>query len=229
VLVPLLALTIFLATHHDRPNPGPDRLPPVNSAGLTGTIDVLVWNQQDAGRRGLHLSERDTPPLLNTDEIRVKMELNRPAYAYIIWIDTRGKPIPIYPWDQDWQRPAAEKPVQGLNLPEGAVDEGLKMDPQAPTGMETLVLLARDEPLPADFDVRAKLQGLPEQPSRGLELIVWFENGVRVPDGKSRGPMPRLKPSPLQQLHERLRTDLYPHTAWSRAVTFQMKGVPRPK
>jgi hypothetical protein len=46
--------------------------------------------------------------------------LNRPAYLYVLWIDTDGKALPVYPgrpghWED---RPAQERPVAKPRRPE---------------------------------------------------------------------------------------------------------------
>jgi hypothetical protein len=216
--------------HAFGPKPEPESSPPGDgkevAAPLEGSIDVLVWDRTRPGRRKLPLSDPNTPPLTGTDEIRVTAELNRPAYVYIVWISSRGDPTPIYPWDEKWRRPAAERPVSRLDLPEDEEGRGWKMDAEAPSGMETLVLLAREAPLPAEVDVRGLLTGLPPQKKLGVETVVWFENGVRVPSGRNREPLVNTlkQDSPLRQTHRRIREQLLPHFSWSRAVSFEMQG-----
>ena len=115
-------------------------------------------------------------PLRPQDWIRVKAELNRPAYIYLIWIDSQGRASPVYPWKPgDWAGlPAKQSPTARLSLPEAA-DEGWPI--QGPGGMETLLLLAREEPLPQDVDLAGLLAGLPRQPMLDENLLAWFDNG----------------------------------------------------
>ena len=46
--------------------------------------------------------------------------------------------------------------------------------------METLVLLARREPMPVDLDLAEKLAGLPRQPALDSRTVAWFDNGCLV-------------------------------------------------
>jgi hypothetical protein len=57
---------------------------------------------------------------------------------------------------------------------------------QPPGGLETLLVLARNEPLATDFDLRERLEGFPgglrlDDPAR---LVEWCEQGVRGEDAR---------------------------------------------
>jgi Domain of unknown function (DUF4384) len=138
----------------------------------------LVWSQSVPARRGLRLHDSGALPLRPGDQIRVEARLNRPAYAYLVWIDSQGVAWPVYPWTPgDWtSRPPREMPVERLALPEVA-DDGWPM--HGPRGMETLLLLARDKPLPADVRLDVLLAGLPKQLCQDPQALAWFDNGRR--------------------------------------------------
>ena len=70
-------------------------------SSLSGTIDARVWNTSDRSRRGLSLKE--AVPLRPNDWLRIEARLNRPAYVYVVWIDSQGRASPVYPWTPgDW-------------------------------------------------------------------------------------------------------------------------------
>jgi hypothetical protein len=155
---------------------------------LDGSIDVLLWPERDLGRRNLRLQDAGALPLRPGDAFAVEAELNRPAYLYVLWIDTDGQVQPVYPWRPGrWEeRPAGEQPVARLRRPE-ALDDFFPIEAGTP-GMHTLVLLAREAPLPADVDLRAELGDLGRQTAQDVRAAVWFKNGEVVRHGRERGP-----------------------------------------
>ena len=204
------------------------RRPALPPASLAGTIDILIWNQRDPARRGLGLHDRSALPLRAGDQIRVEARLNRPAYAYLVWIDSQGVAWPVYPWPPgDWtSRPARETPRDRVALPEAA-DEGWPM--HGPGGMETLVLLARDEPLPAEVRLETLLAGLPKQLCQNPQALVWFENGrpVTVAEDRLRGPDffdPLQIDDPVLRTQQLLRGRLAAHFPVMRAVSVASQG-----
>src|SRR5262249_56143765 len=98
-----------------------------------------------------------------------------------------------------------------------------------PAGIESLLLLAREEPLPADADVAGLFQGLPRQqgPLR-LQAAAWFKNGELVRDEEHRGPIQIGKAEaiddPVLQAQELLRGKLGRWFAFTRAVCFSFQG-----
>jgi hypothetical protein len=174
----------------------------------------------------LRLHEPQARPLRPGDEIKILVEdLNRPGYCYIVWFDAVGQPIPIYPWkDFKWEkRPVSEERVpQKLVLPSGndvyPISEG-------PPGLETLLLLVRDTPLPPDVKLQ-ELLGEPEpQGYANLNYVAWFKNGVEVVDEVNRGPQePRKNSNPAVRLQDRIQDRLRPLFPYSRAVVFGNLG-----
>ena len=122
---------------------------------MKGRIDLLVVKSKDGTRRRLRLQDPGAVPVRADDEIRIEARLDRPAYLYLFWLGSEGKIAPLYPWkDHDWSaRPAEERKVTGVELPE-IIDETFQIPPSFP-GLETLVLLARDDlPLPREDEAR---------------------------------------------------------------------------
>ncbi|OAI46313.1 hypothetical protein AYO44_11470 [Planctomycetaceae bacterium SCGC AG-212-F19] len=197
------------------------------AAPIKGWIDVRVWEPANERRHGLRLNQRGALPLKPKDLIRIEAELNRPAYLYVFWIDSEGKAQPVYPWRPGrWdERPAREQPRARLSLPEGA-DAAWPMQ-AGPAGMETLVLLARNTPLPRDVDLRAHFDGLAQPRWQHPQAAVWFENGEVVQNETERGPnffeVMRVN-DPVMRTQLLLRERLCPLGEYLRAVSFTNEG-----
>jgi hypothetical protein len=200
------------------------------AAPLRAAMDVLVWDPQDPARRGIGLREPGALPLRTRDQIRIAATLNRPAYVYLLWIDSEGQVLPVYPWRPGrWsERPAEESPCDRLSLPPRH-DAGWPMG--GVRGMETLVLLARDEPLPPAVDLQAALGGLGRQPCQGASdaALVEFENGIAVSVAKEQDRGPQFFDAeqiddPVLKTQRRLAEALGPHFPLIRAVSFANRG-----
>jgi hypothetical protein len=217
VLLGVLGLAAVLTWQH-RPAAVP----------LTGFIDVLLWPERDRSRRNLRLQEAGALPLRPGDEFAVEAELNRPAYLYVLWIDTDGQVQPVYPWKPGhWEeRPAVEQPVARLRRPE-ALDEFYPIEAGTP-GMHTLVLLARETPLPPDVDLPAELGDLGRQTAQDIRAAVWFENGEVVRHDRERGPVffdAHKADDPVLRAQQRLRYLQQRHGfTYTRAVGFADRG-----
>jgi hypothetical protein len=93
---------------------------------------------------------------------------------------------PIYPWTPgDWNsRPAVEQPIASLRRPE-RLDKAYEVQPDRP-GMETMVLLACEAPLPAGADLKKEFGSFGKQTEQDNRACAWFENGQRVKDRHGR-------------------------------------------
>jgi len=152
-------------------------------------MDVIVWNPEKPSRSRLNVKDLHTLPLQDEDLVRVDVELNRDAYPYLFLIDTEGAVWPIYPWPPgSWDdRPSKESPTRRVSLPRVS-GEGWPVT--GPPGMDTLVLLARDTPLPDDVCMEDMLAGLPRQEMQDAKAFVEFDNWqpvVPVDDRQERG------------------------------------------
>jgi hypothetical protein len=204
-------------------------------------VDVLVWKQDV--QRALRLLDGDVLPLSLADEVAVEVELNRPAYLYVIWINTEGKAQPIYPWRSGkWDElPAEEKPVDRLRRPSdlrafwglqqhspggGAIGVPIVLSKPRP-GMETLLLLVREGPWPADVDLRGLLSGLPKPAMQGALAAVCFEDWQVVQGEPRREPNffdVRRREDPVLETQRLLRERLGRYCSYSRAVSFANQG-----
>jgi hypothetical protein len=197
------------------------KLPP-----LTGSIDVRVWEEDNPQRHGLGLHQDGALPLKAKDRIRIEAKLSRPAFAYVLWISPAGKVIPVYPWSPGkWEEcPAEEQPVTELRLPSGSHGWPIK---STSAGMETLVLLARDDALPRSVDLHALLVDLPEQKMQNPRAAVWFKNGEVISGDVEREPnFFEVQPvdDPVLRTQRLLQEKLQRHFAYSWAVSFANQG-----
>jgi hypothetical protein len=200
-------------------------------AGLT-PLRAFRPERPNPARRGLYLHQLDALPLKVMDQVQVELDLNRPMFAYVIWIDSSGAAVPIYPWRNfQWnERPTSEQTVGQLKLPEGAAEDGWEMDEGA-AGMETLLLLARESKLSAEGEkeLRAALGALGQQAMQDgkTDAAVWFENGVVVTAEKGRAPKSfdatRID-DPVLRTQGVLRDKLGSQFGYTRAVSFAFRG-----
>jgi serine/threonine protein kinase len=226
VLAGVIALALTLRGPRGEPGSTPEAIAPPAREPFQGWIDVVMSRPNDARRQLLRLHEVAARPLKTGDEVRVETSLNRPAYQYIVWIDTQGKAAPVYPWiEGEWaRRPEHENPVRELRLPEGSLM--WPMQP-GPSGMETLVLLVREEPLPRDVDLTALLADLGAQTTSDLQAAGWFQNGELVTGEKDRGPsfkQARASDNPVLRTQQLVQERVKGHFAYTRAVTFGNEG-----
>jgi hypothetical protein len=208
--------------------PGAATPGPATPSALEGAIDVMIWNPDAPGRQRVTVTDRDALPLRRGDQVRIEATVNRPAYLYIVWIDTEGLAQPIYPWlPGDWDRFAAvERPAARVSLPERA-DKAWPIKPGQP-GMETLVLLARESPLPPGFDLRDRLTSLPRSAPQDPRALVWFDDWTPVQGERSRERGPSFfevdVKDPVLQTLALLKERLAPHFPMMRAVSFANRG-----
>ncbi|MDF1738855.1 MAG: protein kinase [Verrucomicrobiales bacterium] len=139
------------------------------------SLELLVWNENVDRRKGLSVTKDFRAlPLQSGDSVRLQAELNRSAYCYLIWIEPDGNLSPVFPWeDGHWEKiPKSESKTITLSLP-AIANRGWPITPTR--GMETLILLAREEPLSRDVNIRSLLANLPPQPFRPNNMIFEFD------------------------------------------------------
>lgn len=186
------------------------------------SLDLLV--SSPATNVSDPLREVNLPPAKG-DLVVLNTTATQPAFLYLIWIDSTGNVIPVYPWENgDWkQRIRNEQPVTELRLPDEGT--GWPVEDQA-AGMETILVLARREPLPLSID--SSLQELltvsiPAQfPEKVLFLHV--ENGKIHRD--DRAPIitksESLAVDSVTAYHKDVFLRLSPHFEIVRATSFEV-------
>jgi hypothetical protein len=213
--------------------PGTAQPGPATPASLEGAINVVIWNPDAPGRQRLNLTDGDALPLRGGDQVRVEAAVNRPVYLYIVWIDSEGLAQPLYPWvPGDWSRFAVvERRASHVSLPERA-DKAWPIKP-GPPGMETVVLLARESPLPLEFDLGDRLTGLPRSAPQDSRTLVWFDDWALVEREQSRERGPSFfevdVKDPVVRTQALLKERLAPHFAMMRAVSFANRGDGMPR
>ena len=202
----------------------------VGTLPLRGSIDLFVWNPADTRRQGASLADPGTLPLREGDRVRLNVDLNRPAYVYVVWLDAAGVWSPVYPWKQgSWSELREHRRAQAnLGLPE---ESGVGWPIRVPrAGMETLVLLARGTPLPAGVPIGELLRELPHTPFPQRAHAMWFQEGQLQsadPQGDMREPelkRPVVIHDDLLKLQRQLVEKLQPHFELIRAVSFPVGG-----
>jgi serine/threonine protein kinase len=196
---------------------------------LKGYLDAEMSRPGDRLRQYVALSDPASRPMRPGDEIRVKAELNRPAYVYLVWIDSAGEVAPMYPWiDGDWKRRGPEVKAATFELPQlNGEWEVWKMGP-GKAGLETMVLLCRDDVLPTDVDLAGILGQFGPQPLEGQDVgaVAWFENGNMVRDEARRAPL--VKPvqggNPLERFNREVQRRVKGQFGYTRAITYGNEG-----
>ena len=179
---------------------------------------------------GARLHEFGAMPLREGDRVRIEAQLARPSYIYLLWIDSEGNVQPVYPWKLgQWeQRPATEVSVSRVELPE-RVDQGSPVLPGRP-GMESVILLARDTPLPPDVDLAELLTDLPTVPipQEQSHRVTHFLSGKAVTREQDRergiGFAPEDLADPVRTLHQQIIERLKEHFTLVRGVSFANLG-----
>jgi hypothetical protein len=193
-----------------------------------GSVDLLVYRVDPDGSDGLYpLSDPRAMPLRPGDQFRIDAVVQPPAYLYLFWVDEAGKAVPVYPWKLDeWgSRPSHEERVGSVKIksPRG---NALKITGDA-AGTETVLMLARAEPLDASEDeVRGWFTGLPALPFRGERARAWFENFDLLRHDPTRGfidPDVQDERSPLG-LQATLAGRIGTKATYSRAISFARLG-----
>jgi serine/threonine-protein kinase len=202
---------------------------------LTGELIVRLWSADGQRKRAVRVDEPGALPARSGEQVVVEARLNQPAHVYLLWLDGQGGVSPLYPWndiriDHDLAAPTPERPPQQVVYSpttgefEG-IAKGWKLDNH--DGLETVLLLARPTPLPADVDLAEVIGQLPPVPLRhpGELAVRGFNQGQPVDSlnlGENRGLETEAAAidDPLVGLLQRLRE----HFEVIRAVRFAHAG-----
>jgi hypothetical protein len=198
---------------------------------MRGSIHLRIDDPANPGRRNLRLDQPGALPLKAGDRFRIEVKLNRPAYVYLFWLGSDGKVAPIHPWAPGhWdRRPAEEVKKDQLDLPLKA--EQAWEIPVGRPGLETIVLLAREEsPLPREVDLSKLAIGLPLLTHRTPDAAVWIENGREVTLDQQGRAAPNSKTrksdDPVLRIRRILRDKVQPLGGYTQAVLFPNHGGP---
>jgi hypothetical protein len=108
---------------------------------------ALSASKMGNDQRLFSLDEAGVLPLRAGDGLRIEVRTTRPTYFYVLNLDAAGRALPMYPWRRnDWDDVTEEKPRDFFCIP--SVGDAAKLQ-AGPSGMEAVVVLARDTPLTA--------------------------------------------------------------------------------
>jgi hypothetical protein len=158
------------------------------------------------------------------------VQLNQPAYTYLVWIDSAGQMVPLYPWNHDAlevkdvnQPPPVRRASDKINNP--PIGGGWTFGKRG--GLETVLLLVRRTPLEPDVRLGTLLGSLPPLKMRARDEVVVFglDRGADAPAtllALNRGPEAeaRAADEPLLAALGRLKN----HFELIRAMRFAHEG-----
>jgi hypothetical protein len=203
-----------------------DFIPPA-SVPLEGQLLVKVWSPDGKRKPGLAVEDPGSGavPVRNGEVIHLEARLNRPAHIYLLGLGSQSEVATFYPWDRADDLDAAppeQSPKSVVHSPE-KVSKGWPVEGKK--GLETVLLLARSTPLPADMKLAGVVGRLPPTPFRNpREVAVLGFNGDQPvePMGLSRGFAKEAREidEPLLRLLGRLQE----HFELTRAVRFAHEG-----
>jgi hypothetical protein len=213
------------------PSPPPDAAgqPPVDAEPLSGELIVRVWSDEEPKKSGLRV---DVPhsgalPVRNGEKIHFEVHLNQPAHGYILWMDSQGKAWPIFPWNlgdslkvEELTPPRRLPAMQMIQSPT-VFTRGWEM--KGPSGLESILLLARKTPLPVDVDLREVLgrSPLPVAPlDNPNEVVVRGLDGDQAVAEVDLFRRPSAKQAEIDDPLLRLLQRCEPHFEMIRAVRF---------
>lgn len=136
--------------------------PATRQPPLTGEL-IVVIRPADSGDF-LPIEGPGAVPVRSGAAMGLRVNFNQPMYTYLLWLDSQGQVVPLYPWnnerievaDADQPPPVRIPSKVVLSLGEGA---GWTFGPRG--GLETVVLLARRAPLGEDTHLGSLLGSLP--------------------------------------------------------------------
>ncbi len=131
---------------------------------LGGRLQARMW-AEDGTRAAVLLGvDPAAVPVRDGDKVRIEADLDEPAHVYILWLASDGGIIPLYPWNpgDDIIAPKAGPVASPGAVRHVATPPGYKGWPcDDSDGLETVLVLARRDPLPAGMSVAALLGEVP--------------------------------------------------------------------
>jgi hypothetical protein len=197
---------------------------------LAGELIIRVWSPDGETKPGLKVDEPGALPVREKDWIHVEVRLNQPAYVYVLWLESQGEVTALYPWnDNEIVRaatvpPPRRPPARIVHSPQ-RVTRGWPADDKE--GLETVLLLVRRTPLPADQSLRKLIGEVPSaklnDPHELALLSLDRSQAVgKIAISENRGIKKKAEEidAPMLQLMGRLRDEF----ELIRAVRFAHRG-----
>lgn len=150
-------------------------LPSSGKPPLNAELSVVI---RPAGSQQTPLVEEPGAlPVRNGAGMSLQVNFNEPRYAYLLWIDTQGQVVPLYPWNNERievtdadQPPPVRIATKLLICP--TIGSTWEFGPHE--GLETVLLLVRRTPMPADARLGSLLASLPSSRMRAREELAVF-------------------------------------------------------
>jgi predicted Ser/Thr protein kinase len=206
--------------------PHDDSVAALPSTVLSGNLTVRVWTPGVRLKRGLKVEDPGALPVRTGEQVHVEAHLTEPAFVYILWVDGKGEVDALYPWsrEQDWKGPPPSvEPKQVVHSPP-EIEKGWPIE--GPSGLETVLLLARRTPLPAEVklaEVLGKIPPAPLGPDLREVVVRGFDRDrPSEPMDLHRRPAKEAREIDDALLH--LLGKLQPHFEMIRAVQFAHQG-----
>ncbi len=125
------------------------------------TLEVLI--ERDREKRFRVVTDNGVAPVPAGAKVRLRVNATYPVFHYLVWIDSQGGLMPLFPWQPgNWQQLRSQQPQKVLDLPEGPPGYWLI---DTPAGLETVVAMASVFRLPeatlTKLDLRLNGLGVP--------------------------------------------------------------------
>jgi hypothetical protein len=180
----LVGLSLLLSCAESNSKAKPSR--------LSGQLNVLV-RPPDRTVEPISVEKPEALPVRSGGAMCLDAHLDEPAYVYLIWIDSTGQIVPLYPWNNERleitdidERPPERRPAKLIFSP---LLGKVWTFGNAP-GSETVLLLARKQPLPSDVHLGNLLKSLASAPQLGLGnvAIAKFPAGAAATSAEASAP-----------------------------------------
>src|SRR4051812_45764612 len=73
---------------------------PRKSQSLAGKLNVLV-RPADRTIEPIAIEQTGAVPVQSGGAMCLDVQLNQPAYVYIVWFNSAGEIVPLYPWNNE--------------------------------------------------------------------------------------------------------------------------------
>jgi hypothetical protein len=207
-----------------------------NAKSFDGKLNVLV-RPPDRSMEPIAIELAGALPVQSGGAMCVDAHLSQPGFMYLIWLDSEGQVLPLYPWNNETLevKDADQPPPQrrATNLVFSPLLGRTWTFGELP-GAESVLLLARRTPLPADIKLASLISSAKREPrapqsqtSESSAKSVTFIRLTRsstdvsvVEDGKERDDMVTYSQEPLLSI----LTHLKPHFDFIHAAQFTHAG-----
>jgi serine/threonine protein kinase len=205
---------------------------PPAAAPLLAELDGYVWKKTDTSHKR-SFADSGVLPLQEGDFVQIAGKSNRPAFFYLIQLESSGTAAPLYPWLKfEWDQRAAETPTDHFRWPDDPVKNAAPLS-ASPTGVEAFLLLVRDTPLSDQENARlpSLFAGFPAASKADLlRGAIWLSahEAPKVNRDEDRGRLDvsqsKQLDDPVERVKTLLRVELPRVFADSRAVCYSFQG-----